>query len=83
MGHRIPESFFIYQELVTKLANQKKALKQHYEAKIAQLDNEMIVLKEQIKVQNLMLSQSKDYIQQLEEKLAKTELTLAQKEIKS
>lgn len=71
MSNKVPESFFIYQELILKLAYQKAELKQRYESQIDELSFKMKGLVDIIEVQNRKLAESKSYIAALEEKLNK------------
>ncbi|MFQ3213446.1 MAG: hypothetical protein ACI9L9_000487 [Marivirga sp.] len=69
MSSRIPESFFIYQQLVSKLAYEKAKLQLQYEARIDTLSSEIGNLLHTIQSQNGKLKESEDYIHVLEEKL--------------
>ena len=66
MEKKIPESFYIYRELLSKITRQKEELKKKYQFKIDSLTSEVDFLKEQIDAQNTMIAQTIEYMERLE-----------------
>jgi len=66
MDNKVPESFYIYRELLTKVSKQREQLKKKYQAKIENLSSEVGFLKEQIEAQNTMIEQTVAHIEKLE-----------------
>jgi len=66
MEKKVPESFYIYRELLSKITQQKEELKKKYQLKVENLTSEVDFLKEQIDAQNTMISQTIEYIERLE-----------------
>lgn len=74
MSSVIPQSYFIYKELLARINDQKKEVKAKYESQMKQLDEEMLQLKEQFKKQSILLNDTTEYILELERKIEETYL---------
>jgi hypothetical protein len=64
-----PESFLIFKEELEKAKLEKERLKKEYEAKLAEMNQELSRLKEQILAQQELIKTSMDYAIRLEENL--------------
>lgn len=61
-----PQAFMIYKEELRKAEVEKKRLKEEYEKKIAELKEELCVLKERINSQEDMMRRVTEYASELE-----------------
>lgn len=64
-----PEAFLIFKEEQKKAELEKKKLREEYEAKIADMKDELSFLKEQIMAQQEMIKNSIEYITKVEGEL--------------
>ena len=64
-----PESFLIFREELLKARVEKERLQKEYESKLADMNNELVRLKEQISSQQDMIKTTLDYAIRLEENL--------------
>lgn len=66
-----PESFLLFKEELRKVQLEKARLKNQYEAKLGEVNQELCRLKEQIESQQAMLRTTLNYAEQLESNLGK------------
>ena len=64
-----PESFLLFKEELRKAQLEKDRLKQHYEEKLAEVNQELCRLKEQIQSQQDMMRTTLEYASNLEARL--------------
>ncbi|WP_226390514.1 hypothetical protein [Penaeicola halotolerans] len=64
-----PESFLIFREELKKAELEKKRLKEEYEQKIAQMNQELLRLQEQISAQQDMMKTTIQYASKIEEEM--------------
>ncbi|MHA7128903.1 hypothetical protein [Algoriphagus namhaensis] len=66
-----PESFLLFKEELRKVQLEKERIRKQYEAKLAEMNQELCRLKEQIDAQQDMLRTTLDYAVRLETDLDK------------
>lgn len=66
-----PESYLLFKEELRKVQLEKERLKDQYEAKLVEMNQELSRLKEQIESQQAMLRTTLDYAENLESNLGK------------
>lgn len=66
-----PESFLLFKEELKKVQLEKVRLKNQYESKLVEMNQELCRLKEQIQSQQAMLRTTLEYAENLENSLGK------------
>ncbi|MFN5331362.1 MAG: hypothetical protein ACK5B5_01500, partial [Bacteroidota bacterium] len=64
-----PESFLLFKEELRKVQLEKERLKSHYEQQLAEVNQELLRLKEQINSQQEMMRTTLEYASNLEIRL--------------
>jgi len=73
-----PESFLLFKEELRKAQLEKERLKQHYELKLSEVNQELCRLKEQIQSQQDMMRTTLEYASNLEIRLIEVKEEVSQ-----
>ncbi len=78
-----PESFLLFKEELRKAQLEKERLQLYYEQKLAEMNNELCRLKEQIQSQQDMMQTTLEYASNLENRLTEVKEEVAHANSKS
>ncbi|MCE2707825.1 MAG: hypothetical protein ACK5BR_00130 [Bacteroidota bacterium] len=73
-----PESFLLFKEELRKVQLEKERLKSHYEQQLAEVNQELLRLKEQINSQQEMMRTTLEYASNLEIRLTEVKEEVSQ-----